>query len=188
MDGKNIMGRFSDSFATYVLLLFVLVGFTGCTPAISKQLRQEAGEPVPFEALLKRADDYKGRVVILGGYIVETINEPEGSWLTVLQSPLDSLNRPESSDLSKGRFLVWSEEFLDPVVYSKERRITVGGKVIGSEERKLGSFTYPYPLVEAKEIHLWSKEGEYVGPYYPYYDPWIHPWYRYPYRYRYPYW
>jgi outer membrane lipoprotein len=186
------MGRSAISFVAYLLLFFVLGVVTACTPAISKQLRQEAGKPVPFEALQKRTDDYKGRVVIIGGYILETANEPEGSWLTVLQSPLNSLNRPESSDLSKGRFLVWSQEFLDPVVYSKERRITVGGKVRGSEERKLGSLTYRYPVIEAKEIHLWPEEGKYVGPYYPYYDPWIYPWYPYPwypypYPYRYPY-
>jgi outer membrane lipoprotein len=185
LDGKDIMSRLSISFAAYLLLFFFLGGFTGCTPAISKQVREEAGEPVPFEALLMRTDDYKGRVVIIGGYILETLNEPDGSWLTVLQSPLDSQNRPESSDLSKGRFLVWSKEFLDPVVYSKERRITVGGQVIGSQERKLGSLTYQYPVIEAKEIHLWSKEVEHIGPYY---DPWYYPWYRHPYRYRYPYW
>jgi outer membrane lipoprotein len=181
------MGRFSISLTPCVLLFFLLGVVTGCTPAISKQLRKEAGEPIPFEALQKRTASYKGRVVIIGGYILETVNKPKGSWLTVLQSPLDSLNRPESSDLSKGRFMVWSKEFLDPVVYSKERRITVGGTVRGSEERKLGSLTYRYPVIEAKEIHLWPNEKKYVGPYYPYYDPWIYPWYPYPYPYRYPY-
>jgi len=185
LDGKNIIGRPAISFALYVMLFFALGGFTGCAPALSKQLREEAGNPVPFEALLRRTDDYKGRIVIVGGYILETLNEPEGSWLTVLQSPLDSQNRPESSDLSQGRFLVWSTEFLDPVVYSKERRITVGGQVIGSQQRKLGSLTYQYPVVEAREIHLWAKEAEHIGPYY---DPWYYPWYRYPYPYRYPYW
>jgi outer membrane lipoprotein len=151
-----MMGRLSISIAGYVLLYLLLGGFTACAPAISKKVREEAGEPVPFEALLKQIDDYKGRVVIVGGYI----------------------------DLSEGRFMVSSNEFLDPVVYSKERRITVGGKVIGSQERELGNLTYVYPVIEAMEIHLWSKEGEYIGPYYPYYDPW----YRRPYRYRYPYW
>ena len=127
---------------------------------------------VPFEALLKQIDGYKGRIVIVGGYILETANETDGSWITVLQAPLDSQNRPKSSDLSEGRFMVSSSKFLDPVVYSKERRITVGGKVIGSQERELGNLTYVYPVIEAMEIHLWSKEGEYIGPYYPYYDPW----------------
>ena len=185
LDGENIMGRPAISFALYVLIFFVLGGFTGCAPVISKQLRKEAGEPVPFEALLMRTEDYKGRVVIIGGYILETVNEPEGSWLTVLQSPLDSQNRPASSDLSKGRFLVRSKEFLDPVVYSKERRITVGGQVTGSQERQLGSLAYQYPVIEAKEIHLWPKEEEHMGPYY---DPWYYPWYTHPYRYRHPYW
>ena len=164
-----------------------MVGFTACAPAISKKVRKEAGEPVPFKTLLKHSDNYKGRVVIVGGYILDTVNEPDGSQITVLQAPLDSQNRPKSSDLSEGRFMVSSSEFLDPMVYSKERRITVGGKVIGSQERKLGNLTYVYPVIEAMEIHLWSKEGKYIGPY-PYYDPWYYPWYRPPYRYRYPYW
>jgi outer membrane lipoprotein len=132
-----MMGRLSISIAGYVLLYLLLGGFTACAPAISKKVREEAGEPVPFEALLKQIDDYKGRVVIVGGYILETVNETDGSRITVLQAPLDSQNRPKSSDLSEGRFMVSSNEFLDPVVYSKERRITVGGKVIGSQERTI---------------------------------------------------
>ena len=186
MDRENIMGRRSISSVVYILLFLLLAGLTACAPAISKKVREEAGEPVPFEALLKQTDDYIGRVVIVGGYILQTVNETDGSRITVLQAPLDSQNRPKSSDLSEGRFMVSSSEFLDPVIYSKERRITVGGKVIGNQERKLGNLIYVYPVIEAMEIHLWSKEGEYIGPYYPYYDPWYHPWYRRPYRYRYP--
>jgi outer membrane lipoprotein len=186
--GVNIMSRPFISSALYILLFLLLGGFTACAPAISKKIREEAGEPVPFKTLLKHSDDYRGRVVIVGGYILETVNEPNGSRITVLQAPLDSLNRPKSSDLSKGRFMVSSREFLDPAVYSKERRITVGGKVMGSEESKLGNLTYVYPVIEAMEIHLWSKEGRYMGPYYPYYDPWYYPWHRPPYYYRYPYW
>jgi outer membrane lipoprotein len=188
IDRKNIMGRLSTLLAVYTLLFFFLGGVTACAPALSKKVREEAGEPVPFETLLKRTDGFKGRMVIVGGYILETINETDGSLITVLQAPLDSQNRPKSSDLSEGRFMVSTSDFLDPVVYSNERRITVGGKVIGSQERQLGNLTYAYPVIEAIEIHLWSKEGEYIGPYYPYYDPWYYPRYRRPHLYRYPYW
>jgi len=183
----NKMGRLYIIVTGLILSFFLLGGFTACAPAISKKVREEAGEPVPFEALLNHTDDHKGRVVIVGGYILETVNEPDGSQITVLQAPLDSRNRPKSSDLSEGRFMVSSSDFLDPAIYSKERRITVGGKVSGNQERKLGNLTYIYPVIEAMEIHLWFKEGEYIGPYYPYYDPWYQPWYRRPYRYRYPY-
>jgi outer membrane lipoprotein len=182
------MGRFSVSWTVYLLLSLLLGGFTACAPALSKKVRQEAGEPIPFESLLKQTEGYEGRVVVVGGYILETINETDGSRLTVLQAPLDSQNRPKSSDLSEGRFMVSSSEFLDPAIYSRERRITVGGKVVGSQERKLGNLAYRYPVIEAIEIHLWSKERECTGPYYPYYDPWYPPMYRYPHWYRYPYW
>ena len=188
MDLENIMDRLSISLALYILLFLFLGGFTACAPAISTKVRDEAGEPVPFKTLLKHSDAHKGRVVIVGGYILETVNETDGSRITVLQAPLDSQNRPKSSDLSEGRFMVSSSEFLDPAVYSKERRITIGGKVSGIQERQLGNLTYVYPVIEVMEIHLWSKEGAYIGPYYPYYDPWYHPRYRRPYRYRYPYW
>ncbi len=102
-----MMGRLSISIAGSVLLFLLLGGFTACSPAISKKVREEAGDAVPFEALLKQIDDYKGRVVIVGGYILETANETDGSRITVLQAPLDSQNRPKSSDLSEGRFMVY---------------------------------------------------------------------------------
>lgn len=178
-------------------LLFAVGVFTGCAPALSKNLRDEAGEPVPFEALQQQADAYKDRVVILGGYILETVNEPDGTLLVVLQAPLDSRNSPNSSDLSKGRFLVQTTEFLDPVIYSKDRKVTVGGRVIGSRQKQLGNIMYEYPVIDSQEIHLWPNKVVYTRPYYypyyyPYYDPWYYPWrypwYRYPRGHRHPYW
>ncbi|UCE82070.1 MAG: Slp family lipoprotein [Deltaproteobacteria bacterium] len=166
-------------------LLVAVVGLTSCSPAISKQLRDEAAGLVPFEELLQKSDEYKGRVVILGGYILETVNEADGTLLVILQAPLDSQNSPKSSDLSKGRYLVQTKEFLDPVVYSKDRKITVGGRVVGAKKKKLGNINYKYLVVASLEIHLWPKKAEYTRPYYyPYYDPWYYPWYGYPYPYR----
>jgi outer membrane lipoprotein len=92
------MGRFYILVMGLILSFLLLGGFTACAPAISKKVREEAGKPVPFEALLNHTDDYKGRVVIVGGYILETVNEPDGSQITVLQAPLDSQNRPKSSE------------------------------------------------------------------------------------------
>ncbi len=171
------------------LLLFSWGGLTGCTPAISKQLRDEAEPRIPFQRLLQEVESYKAQVVILGGYILETLNESDGSLLTILQVPLDSQNKPKLSDLTEGRFLVWTRKFLDPEIYSKDRKITVGGKVVGTRQRKLGNAMYVYPVIEAQEIHLWPREAKYKRPYYPYYyDPWYYPryrpWYPYPYYHR----
>ena len=163
---------------SFLLLLATVGGFSGCAPVLSKQLRQEAEPPIPFVELLQAPDTYKGRIVILGGYILETANDPDGSRLTILQAPLGSQNRPKSADLTKGRFLVVTKKFLDPEVYSKDRAITVGGKVEGSRQEPLGSRSYLYPVIEAQEIYLWPEKYKYARPYYPYfYDPWYYPWY-----------
>ena len=166
------------------ILLLAAVGLVSCAPVISKQLQDEAGTPVPFEELLSQPDAYVGRMMILGGYIVEAVNEPDGSLLTVLQVPLGFGKEPKSQDLSTGRFLVKTDQFLDPELYDKGRKVTVGGRLSGIQRRPLGKIVYAYPLIEAKELHLWPKVESYRRPYSPYwYDPWYYPGYPYPYRY-----
>jgi len=159
----------------FVLAVPAVLGLYGCAPAISQKLRDEAGTPVPFQDLLAHPETYQGRVVILGGYILETQNELRGSVLTVLQTPLDLQDKPKASDLSEGRFLITADRFLDPEVYARDGRITVGGRVAGIRELPLGGTTYRYPVIEAQELHLWPKELYPPPPYYPY-DPW-YPWY-----------
>ena len=166
--------------SSFFIFLIVLAfgGLTACAPKISKY---KAGAPVPFEELLERPDFYKGRIVILGGYILEMVNEPESSLIIVVQAPLGSQNKPKSKDLSKGRFIVRTDKFLDPEVYTKGRKLTTGGRVSGGREQPLGDRTYRYLVIEAEELYLWPKEKCYTRPYDPYfYHPWYyprHPWY-----------
>jgi outer membrane lipoprotein len=151
---------------------------TCCAPALSGRIRDQAKPVIQFAELQKSVEKYQGRVVIYGGHILETANNPDGTVLNVLQAPLDSKNEPASPDLSEGRFFVVTDKFLDPEIYNKGRKITVGGKVTGSRSGTVGNRMYEYPVIEAQELHLWPKEDTYRTPYYPYYyDPWYHPWY-----------
>jgi outer membrane lipoprotein len=168
----------------FALVAFLLLLCAACAPAISRQIRDEAGTPPSFQDLVAHPEEYQGRVVVLGGYILEIQNEPVGSVVTLLQAPLDFENKPKSSDLSGGRFVVTTDRFLDPEVYVKDRQLTVGGRISGVREETVGGTTYRYPVIEAQEIHLWPKEV-YQGPppYYPFYGPaypwypWGYPWY-----------
>jgi starvation-inducible outer membrane lipoprotein len=54
--------------------------------------------------------------------------------------------------------LIRAQQLLDPAVYTEGIAITVVGKLIGSEARKVGEFTYIYPVLEPIEIKLWHKE------------------------------
>jgi outer membrane lipoprotein len=168
-----------QKYALAFLLLLMTTGvITGCAPALSGRIRDQAKPAIQFSVLQKSVENYEGRVVIYGGHILDTANKPDGTVLTILQAPLDSKNEPVSPDLSKGRFLVMTDKFLDPEIYSKGRKITVGGKVAGSRSRKVGNRMYEYPVIEAQELHLWRKEDTHHAPYYPYYYyPWYHPWY-----------
>ncbi len=173
------------------LILFLLLPFAGPSlqafaAVTSQQLRDEAGIPVLFEDLLAFPHEYRGRVVILGGYILATQNEPGGSVLTVIQAPPDWRYKPKSRDLSQGRFFVTTERFLDPEVYGKGCRITVGGRVAGVRGQSVGGATYRFPTIEAQELHLWPKKTHPVAPCYPFYDPWYDPWY--PWGHLYPWW
>jgi len=167
-----------------LLLLLSYGSLNGCAPTFSRQLRQRASPPVSFQELVEHGAGHEGELVILGGYILQTSNEPDGSLLSILQAPLDSRDKPKSRDLSEGRFLVRTKEFLDPEIYGKGRKISVAGKVSGILPQPLGNRLYQYPVVEAEELHLWPKEERYVRPYRDY---WHYPWYPYPHR-PYPWW
>jgi len=152
---------------------------------ISQQVQSEAAPPVPFKTLIKDADKYIGRTVILGGYILETRNLESETILKVLQVPLRAGEEPDLRDRSQGRFIVYYKGFLDPEVYGKDRAITLAGRVIGSVVEKIGDERFQYLKIENREIYLWP-DYETQPPYY-YPRPYRYYRYRYPY-YTYPYW
>jgi outer membrane lipoprotein len=116
-----------------------------------------------------RADPqaHVGARVIVGGEILATTPKPGETEIEVLSRRLDSGEAPERSDRSSGRFLTRTPEFLDPAIYARGRRITVLGRLAGSEERRVGEIPYVYPVIAAERIQLWPKEGEWVGGEYP---------------------
>jgi outer membrane lipoprotein len=182
---QKLKGRPAGGRAFVFLLLSALLLTSGCATAISRDFRKTAEPPLPFETLLAQPDLYKGRKVVLGGSVLEVKNEPDMSSLTVLQTPLDMMQRPKDDDLSQGRFIIRARQFLDPEVYSKGREVTVGGSVVGSVRQPLGDREYTYPVIEAQELHLWpipSVRPGYPYYYYPWYDDYWYgapyPWYR----------
>lgn len=170
--------------ALSILLLVSYGVVNGCAPTFSRQLRQRAVVPVPFRELLAKGGDYEGELVVLGGHILKTLNEPDGSQVTILQAPLDSRDKPKSQDLSEGRFLVRTKEFLDPEIYSKGRKVSVLGRFSGVLAQELGNRLYPYPVIEVEELRLWPKEEPRIRPHWDY---WHDPWHPFPRRF-YPWW
>jgi outer membrane lipoprotein len=163
--------------------LIALLGM-GCAHAISESLRAQAEPMVAFAELRTTPEAYKDRTVILGGEILRTDNLRDSTRLEVLQKPLDRCEAPQVSDDTGGRFMALCQNYLDPAVYAKGRRVTVAGRVLGSYTGKVGEVDYVYPLISCEETHLWPRI---VAMPYQYYDPWYWPPYPYPYTFWQPY-
>ncbi len=172
----------------YILLLFMssLILFS-CAPILSRNYMREGERKVSFAALREQPDLYKGRLFILGGVIVNSQFTEAGSRIEAMHVPVDSYGYFEDRGRSEGRFLALSPrdaQILDPMVYSRGRRVTVAAEFVEARKGKIDEMEYVFPLFRVRQIYLWPKETRYAYP--PmYYDPWFYP---YPYYYRHPWW
>jgi outer membrane lipoprotein len=168
-------------------LLFMFYGFfslTGCAPVISEQLREQVTKELTLSVVAKDLEAYIGKMVVWSGVIISSVNLKGGTMIEVLQKPADMRGKPKDVDESEGRFLALYAGYLDVAIYNGGRKVTVAGEVQGKKIQRLGEMDYTYPLISAREIHLWpvEKEDRFYYPY-PY---WHYPWRYGPYGF--PYW
>jgi len=170
-------------FAFRVLILCVLEFLlSACTPVISPQLMDQVDRTLTYSLLASRPDEFKGKIVLLGGSIVQTVPKPKESEIEIVQKQLSSSGEPYLTDKSEGRYLVVVDRFLDPAIYRSGRDITVAGEVQGSVLRRLGEIDYRYPVIVASELHLWKEPlSPQIYPYpYPFGYPYYWRWWPYP--------
>jgi len=163
------------------MLMTALVG-SSCSPIIPKAVLEQVNRNITFEALKAKPTAYKGQMVLLAGVIVKTTNTPTGAILEIYQTEMDWEDRPIHTDVSKGRFLAQYGDFLDPEIFSKQRKVTVAGKILGVKSIPLGEMEYPYPVIGVEAIYLWEKTKPLPYDPYPWYPmgapfgPWGAPW------------
>jgi outer membrane lipoprotein len=170
-------------FTFRVLILCVLeLLLSACTPVISPQLMEQVDLNLTYSLLASRPDEFKGKIVLLGGSIVQTVPKPKESEIEIVQKQLSSSGEPYLTDKSEGRYLVVVDRFLDPAIYRSGRDITVAGEVQGSVLRRLGEIDYRYPVIAASELHLWKEPlSPQAYPYpYPFGYPYNWRWWPYP--------
>lgn len=170
--------------AWIALAVFLLGILSGCAHVISREMRNQAEKDVSFPQVFRDPDAYRGKIVIWGGKIIETLNREGSTLIRILQIPLDFEGMPGDEETSQGRFLAQKTGYVDPEIYRRGRLVTVAGEVIGWQVEPLGAMEYRYPLVEVREIHLWRTHpydcgpfGPPCGPWYDYYwglSPWLY--------------
>lgn len=159
---------------------------SACSSHIPPEIRQSLDGAPSVAQVRDKTDTYLSQKVRWGGVIHHTENKHNASWLTIIAFPLSDRGKPQDSDQSPGRFIAIVDEFLEPLVYSRDRKITVTGNLLRTETFKVGEFPYEYPVIQVDHHYLWPPELEpanYDYPPYWWYDPWYNPYYpwRHPY-------
>jgi len=166
-------------------ILLLSLALTGCVPAISTSLQQEAGPPVSFAALSAHPEEYQGRLVILGGEVMSVQPLGQGSLMTVNQQELGELGNPKGAP-SGGTFLVESDQWLSPGTYQPRSTVKVAGIVKGRQNGllvlKAREVVFNAPPVWEKWFYPVPREWYDYDPnleYWntpPYFNPWMHGW------------
>ncbi len=152
----------------YIYPLLLLVSFVlGCAPVISTELKAGTDASITFKEVHQNPDAYKGKIVLWGGRIIQTLPQGDGTTLIeVLEWPLGLWDKPRQTVGFRGKFLLMVKEPLDFSKYKRGKRITIAGEIQGAMEgskmKGLTDSTYRYPVVLEKEIHVWKY------PFYPY--------------------
>lgn len=96
----------------------------------------------------------------MGGIIFEVMNRPEGTEITIIQTPLGSDGYPNLR-ITQGQFIAKTDNHLNPEIYRKGKKLALAGVITEVREKELGSMKIPYPEIEIMQSHLWEdKDGE----------------------------
>ncbi|HHJ36087.1 MAG TPA: hypothetical protein ENJ87_10015 [Gammaproteobacteria bacterium] len=171
---------------TYLAGIAAVVLLTACSSQVPIEIKQPLDGSPDLTQVRQQTAAYLSRKVRWGGVILKTENKQNSSELTIIAQPLNDEGKPYDADQSSGRFIAIMDKFMEPQLYSPDRKITITGQVLRTETRRVGEFPYEYPIIQVEHYYLWPPETEktyYNYPIYPYYDPyypWSYPYYRYP--------
>jgi outer membrane lipoprotein len=146
----------------YIVPAFLLI-LSACAPPFSRSTLDRVDPQISFQALSRDPESFIGKIVLVGGNILEIYVESDQTWIEILQKPLDTQQRPQYTDVSYGRFLIHFSDFRDPAIYAPGREITVVGEVEGSRIQKIREMDYVSPVILPKESHLWQPQSV-MGP------------------------
>lgn len=168
----------------YVMVLWVAM-ISAC--AVMPATVAEQAVKIPYLDLIGLGEAGVGQTAIVGGYVLKVENFKDHTRIEAVQAPLSFDQKPKNKDMSEGRLILTYPGFLDPEVYTQDRKITLGGKILGSSSTEQDDDKpYPYIRLQIESIHLWPVEVPivYYEPDPLMFDPWFYPypWRRFPYR------
>jgi outer membrane lipoprotein len=149
-------------FTRNLLFIFCLSLFgAGCATSqfnntLPPALAENIESTLTFPEIQESPDSFQGKLVLLGGQILEARRLKDSTQLTILQLPLINEQKPTPElTQSQGRFIAEQQEFLDPATVPPGTRVTVVGELTGSVRRNLDETMYTYPTLIIKDLKVW---------------------------------
>jgi len=145
-----------------VRMIAVLLGWLvagGCATTVPSKFVQQAQPGVTLTSLKASPNKYMGKVVILGGVIVDKKEDGGRIWLKVKNRPLDSDYVPRiptsSDDSEAGHYWVMVSQQGLPPSHKNWARMTVVGRVTGD---KPAQATTAEPILAALYLRGWGSD------------------------------
>src|SRR5262245_2703840 len=139
---------------------WLIVGLllSGCASQriVPESMESLVDRTVSFRDVLASPKSYKGRVLVLGGEVLNAKRLKDGTQIELLQLPLEEGEEPSfDRQQSQGRFLALQQGFVDPATLADRTRVTIVGEVSGAKTDHLDDIEYRYPTLIVKYLHVW---------------------------------
>ncbi len=158
-------------FSISCLLLVACLALGACTHAMTRELREAVQPDITFKDIINSPEDHAGEQFIWGGFIATGKIKDNGTFLEIVQSPVDYSGMVIDPDVSEGRFLAFFPgQRLDPAIYKQGRVMTLGGTLAGVISGKVSDKEYIYPVLEVAEAQLWKTERGFYSRHRYWYD------------------
>lgn len=148
----------------FILLLYLFLVACSSLPV---NIENPPVSDISYNHAVQSNERYQKMPVRWGGVIAAVENEQNASYLQILSYPLNSYGRPILSETAQGRFVVKSNQFLDPMLYEKNAEITVAGILLGKIDRTIDKKVMSLPLIQSTTLYQWPQYNNYYP--YPYY-------------------
>ena len=141
-----------------VLVAALAIGMTACS-AIPSQYTKQAEHGATLSAIKARPDAYTGKVVILGGVLVEEKQMGEQVWLRMKNRPVDADYVPHEptsvNDPEAGYYWVLVARQGLPGSYKSWPRMTIVGRV-SAQQQPVNQPAAPEPVLQAMYLRGWD--------------------------------
>lgn len=148
----------------YLFSIWFVAGIllSGCSSQriVPESMELLVDRTVSSRDLQASPESYKGRVLVLGGEVLNAKRLRHTTQIELLQLPLKDGEEPSRDrQQSQGRFLALQEKFLDPTTMVEGTRVTIVGEVSGAKTDRLDDVEYQYPTLIVKRLHVWPVQS-----------------------------